>query len=223
MTVGETSTEGAPAPAEDDAPDDPGTPVPAAAEVGAGEPPDGSAADLLAAVLVELTALRTRLDELTEQRRRDEARAEAREKVIAHQRDELDALRAERRGTHLRPLVVSLQKLRAELLAEVDDLAPDATHGLAASFTYYADDVAALLERCGVERLPTEAGELFDPALHTATRSVEVDAPQHRRILTVVSEGWAETTSGRVLAPAKVVVGRHIRTDRTDQEEPTDG
>lgn len=168
----------------------------------------------------ELTAISLQLAALVAETTRWSTHAEAREQVIVHQRDELDTLRAERAGTHLRPLVVGLAKLRAELLTSAADAVDGRHRGL---FEYYADSVEAVLERSGVERLPVEPGDVFDPAGQSAVRSVDVDPAQHRTIVAVLADGWAERDSGRVFAPAKVVVGRHLPPAANhENQEPSD-
>lgn len=161
---------------------------------------------LLQRVLDEIAALRTQLADLDRRLQAEQARAEAREQVIAHQRDELDALRDERRGRHLRPLVVGLAKLRSELLAEDTDTA-----------VHYADTVATLLEGCGCEPVAVAVGDVFDPAAQRVRRAVACGPDQHGRVLEVTAEGWLERDGGRVLAPAAVVVGRHTPADQDEE------
>ncbi|MFC5064112.1 nucleotide exchange factor GrpE [Actinomycetospora atypica] len=171
-------------------------------------------------LLGELEGIRAHLATLVAETKRSADHARAREQVIVRQGDELDALRAERRGSHLRPLVVGLQKLRAELLASARDPAPGAQ--LRGLFEYYADSVEAILERCGVAALPVSPGDEFDPARHVLVRTRACTEHEHRTVLEVLAEGWTEREAGRVLAPAKVVVGRRgTAENRTDDETTT--
>jgi molecular chaperone GrpE (heat shock protein) len=164
-----------------------------------------------------------RLDDLDRRLGAEQERAQAREEVIAHQRAELDALRDERRGRHLRPLVVGLAKLRAELLedaaAEAGDASPSRHRD---TLTYYADSVASVLEGCGCEPVTVAVGDVFDASAHRVRRPVATGPESHGRVVAVLSEGWLERDSGRVLAPAGVAVGRHEPTRNTQDENTQD-
>lgn len=148
-----------------------------------------------------------RLDDLDRRLGAEQERAQAREEIIAHQRADLDALRDERRGRHLRPLVVGLAKLRAELLEDAATEGSSVRHRDA--LTYYADSVASVLEGCGCEPVTVAPGDVFDASAHRVRRPVATDPESHGRVVAVLSEGWLERDSGRVLAPAGVAVGRH--------------
>ncbi|GAA4729010.1 hypothetical protein [Actinomycetospora chibensis] len=165
-----------------------------------------------------------RLDDLDRRLGAEQERAHAREEVIAHQRAELDALRDERRGRHLRPLVVGLAKLRAELL---DDAAADPAGDASPSrhrdtLAYYADSIASVLEGCGCEPVTVAVGDVFDAAAHRVRRPVATGPESHGRVVAVLSEGWLERDSGRVLAPAGVVVGRHEPVRNTQDGDTQD-
>ncbi|MDD7918915.1 hypothetical protein [Actinomycetospora callitridis] len=160
-----------------------------------------------------------RLDDLGRRLGAEQERARAREEVIAHQRAELDALRDERRGRHLRPLVVGLAKLRAELL---EDAAADTSSTRHRdTLTYYADSVASVLEGCGCEPVTVAVGDVFDASAHRVRRPVATGPESHGRVVAVLSEGWLERDSGRVLAPAGVAVGRHEPAEDTQPAETT--
>jgi hypothetical protein len=160
-----------------------------------------------------------RLDDLDRRLGAEQERAQAREEVIAHQRAELDALRDERRGRHLRPLVVGLTKLRAELL---DDAAADTSSTRHRdTLTYYADSVASVLEGCGCEPVTVAVGDVFDASAHRVRRPVATGPESHGRVVAVLTEGWLERDSGRVLAPAGVAVGRHEPAQNTQSAENT--
>jgi molecular chaperone GrpE (heat shock protein) len=162
-----------------------------------------------------------RLDDLDRRLGAEQERAQAREEVIAHQRAELDALRDERRGRHLRPLVVGLAKLRAELLedAAADPSADPAAGRHRDTLTYYADSVASVLEGCGCEPVTVAVGDVFDASAHRVRRPVATGPESHGRVVAVLTEGWLERDSGRVLAPAGVAVGRHEPAQNTQSAE----
>jgi len=164
-----------------------------------------------------------RLDDLDRRLGAEQERAQAREEVIAHQRAELDALRDERRGRHLRPLVVGLAKLRAELLEDADHAAAAETSSARHrdTLTYYADSVASVLEGCGCEPVTVAVGDVFDASAHRVRRPVATGPESHGRVVAVLSEGWLERDSGRVLAPAGVAVGRHEPAEDTQDAETT--
>jgi molecular chaperone GrpE (heat shock protein) len=158
-----------------------------------------------------------RLDDLDRRLGAEQERAQAREEIIAHQRAELDALRDERRGRHLRPRVVGLAKLRAELL---EDAAADTSSTRHRdTLTYYADSVASVLEGCGCEPVTVAVGDVFDASAHRVRRPVATGPESHGRVVAVLSEGWLERDSGRVLAPAGVAVGRHEPAENTQDQE----
>lgn len=158
-----------------------------------------------------------RLDDLDRRLGAEQERAQAREEVIAHQRAELDALRDERRGRHLRPLVVGLAKLRAELLEDAAAETSSTRHR--DTLTYYADSVASVLEGCGCEPVTVAVGDVFDASAHRVRRPVATGPESHGRVVAVLSEGWLERDSGRVLAPAGVAVGRHEPAEDTHDQE----
>ena len=175
-------------------------------------PETASDTDLLHRVLA-------RLDDLDRRLGAEQERAQAREEIIAHQRAELDALRDERRGRHLRPLVVGLAKLRAELLEDATADGSSTRHR--DTLTYYADSVASVLEGCGCEPVPVAVGDVFDAAAHRVRRPVATGPESHGRVVAVLTEGWLERDSGRVLAPAGVAVGRHEPARNTQDVEDT--
>ncbi len=176
-------------------------------------PETASDTDLLHRVLA-------RLDDLDRRLGAEQERAQAREEIIAHQRAELDALRDERRGRHLRPLVVGLAKLRAELLEDAAATDPSSTRQRD-TLTYYADGVASVLEGCGCEPVTVAVGDVFDASAHRVRRPVATGPESHGRVVAVVTEGWLERDSGRVLAPAGVTVGRHEPAETTQPAENT--
>ena len=77
----------------------------------------------------------------------------------------------------------------------------------------YADEVALVLERCGVIPVRPEPLTRFDPRLHQAAGAVPVASPDlDQAIESVVSDGYAQRATGKPLALPRVIVYRHVAT-----------
>lgn len=77
-------------------------------------------------------------------------------------------------------------------------------------------DLRAALEREGLEEVPAE-GTAFDPNIHEAVESREVEGLAEPRIIEVYRRGYMH--KGQLLRPAMVVVGRPIEPDLRGAEE----
>lgn len=156
--------------------------------------------------------VRDQLETLAAESHTVNERAAARERVIDHLRDEVERLRDVERGGRLRPLVVDLQRLRIDLVSERGRTEEDVPAERArAMLDFYADTVAQLLERVGAVPSTPQAGDRFTPGPHHPVRTVDVSGPeQHGTVVDVLGEGYVEAETGRVLAPARVLVGRFI-------------
>ena len=78
-----------------------------------------------------------------------------------------------------------------------------------------------MLEGCGCEPVTVAVGDVFDASAHRVRRPVATGPESHGRVVAVLSEGWLERDSGRVLAPAGVAVGRHEPAEHTQDVENT--
>lgn len=172
-------------------------------------------------VLKRLADIEAKLDDAVSRANVEQDRAAARERVIDHLHGELERLRSNDRGGQLRPVVTDLRRLRAELLRQArtlsGGLSQDAASALLESF---ALDVELALERCGVTVISIEPGEQFSGERHQAVKAeAAADASLDGTVAAVVEDGYVEVSSGKVVAPAKVVVNRFSER----QEGNTDG
>lgn len=161
-------------------------------------------------MLAAMTDIRTSIADLVLQVTREHDRAQARERVIDRLHEEASQLKAGQARELLRPVVADLRRLRDDLLTQVGSVPETMKRGeVAALLESYADSVALILDRCGVVPVrpaletPLEARQQqVTGVAETAQR--ELDG----KIASVVSDGYAETGTGRQITPAKVVVYR---------------
>ncbi len=195
-------------------------------------PTDGDEAAPAAATDVEetepadddpLVALTDAVSALTEQIREHHARATARERVIDNLHAEVERLRAGEQNLLLRPVVTDLQNLRKDLLHQARtlpaDIARDQVAGLLESF---ALSVELALERCGSAPIVPAEGDEFSAREHRAVKLVPAErAEQDGRVAAVVADGYRDTATERVTAPARVHVYRWtpVETSSTEQEQ----
>jgi molecular chaperone GrpE (heat shock protein) len=190
----------------------PGDPVP-----GTPDTPDGSTTQVDDEPTVEadephpvalLGEILAAIRKLADSSDRYHVRAEQREAVIDHQRDEVDRLRrGERRGL-LRPLLVETCRLRNDLLRQAGELPADFDAERAALLLRsYAESVEITLENSGVQMFAPEPGDQFDPRMH---RRVGGQPPEDLalagRVASVVRDGYLDVDSNSPLSPAEVVV-----------------
>jgi molecular chaperone GrpE len=169
----------------------------------------------LLTVEAHLAAIRERLDE-------DTARAAARERVIDRQHEEIQRLRSAERSGVLRPVVTDLYRLRNDLLRQAATV-PAAITGEQARelLRSFADEVTDALERCGVGVLPDAAGADVEPGRHQVATVVPTDDRERDgTVACVVSDGYTEIDTGRVIAPARVRVYRcdHGESDHGESD-----
>jgi molecular chaperone GrpE len=88
------------------------------------------------------------------------------------------------------------------------------TNELAAGLRAVMEQMEAILERQGVERIGAP-GDRFDPALHEAVGVRETDAVPDRTVVEVARSGYGR--GDRVLRPAQVVVSRHGGGDAQEE------
>jgi hypothetical protein len=169
-----------------------------------GQVPAADGADSAALLRMISAAVR----QLADSSKRYHLRAEQREAVIDHQRDEVDRLRrGERRGL-LRPLLVETCRLRNDLLRQAGELPADFDAERAALLLRsYAESIEITLENSGVRTFAPEPGDPFDPRMH---RRVGGQPPEDLalagRIASIIRDGYLDVDSSSPLAPAEVVV-----------------
>jgi hypothetical protein len=194
----------------DDAP--PGDPPPEEPE------PDG----LDAQIASRLADVAVSLERLAESAQRYHVRAEQREAIIDQFSAELERLRrGERRGL-LRPLLVEVCRLRADLLRQAEELPDDFDAERARLLLRsYADTVDLMLGDNGVTAYSPGAGDGFDPRAHRQAGTVP--APDGAAVGTIASvrrNGYLDVDSGAPVAPAEVVVFVRVpagNIERNDQ------
>lgn len=145
---------------------------------------------------------------LADSAERYHVRAEQRENVIDHLRDELDRLRrGERRGL-LRPLLVEICRLRNDLLRQAGELPADFDAERAALLLRsYAESVELALENNGVISFAPDSGDAFDPRMHRRVGGQPApDSAFAGRIAQVRRDGYLDVDANSPIAPAEVVV-----------------
>jgi molecular chaperone GrpE len=172
-------------------------PLPAAVDITpAGEPPD-----LLAQISCTMR-------ELADSSQHYHARAEQREAVIDHLREELERLRrGERRGL-LRPLLADLCRLRDDLLKQAATIPAEFTTAKAVDLLRsYAETIELALETNGVVTYAPDCGDGFDPRLHRRVGGAPTADPvQAGRIAAVRLDGYLDIEANSPIAPAEVSV-----------------
>jgi molecular chaperone GrpE len=137
-------------------------------------------------------------------------RAAARERVIERLHEENQVLRAGERQSLLRPVVTDLYRLRDDLLKQAAGLPPDfGAERAAALLISYAQTVELALERTGVLAVRPTVGDPFDAGTHRASGVVPAAGPDaDATVAEVLSDGYRDTVTERVLVPAAVRVAR---------------
>jgi molecular chaperone GrpE len=162
---------------------------------------DGDPRDMMAGIAASVRELADSAD-------RYHARAEQREHVIDHLRDEVDRLRRGERRTLLRPLLVEICQLRNDLLRQAGELPANFDAERAALLlTSYAESVQLTLEHNGVVSFAPGSGDAFDPRMHRRVGAEAApDAALAGRIAQVRRDGYLDVDANSPIAPAEVVV-----------------
>ncbi len=146
--------------------------------------------------------------EFADSSQRYHARAEQREAVIDHLRDEVDRLRrGERRGL-LRPLLADMCRLRDDLLKQAATLPAEFDAAKAAALLQsYAETIEITLESNGVITYTPDAGDSFNPRLHrrvSGEPTAETALAGH--IAAIRRDGYLDIEANNPIAPAEVTV-----------------
>ncbi|GAA4627175.1 hypothetical protein GCM10023196_038340 [Actinoallomurus vinaceus] len=179
---------------------------------GTGSPPPGDEPDSRPAgescpqVAASLEDIRSLLAGLTETAGREHERAAHRERVIDRLHEDNQRLRHGELQAAFEPVRAALYRLYDLVRREAERETADPAHTprlLAA----IADELAEVLARTGVERMPVEAGETFDPARHRPAGTQDVDdAELDGTIAKVRRAGFVR--GDRIARRAEVIVAR---------------
>ena len=164
-----------------------------------------------------LSEIAGRLGKLEKQLAEFHRRAAHRESVIDRLHEENQQLRGGFGRMVLEPVVTDLIRLYDQLSREVRRLrASGQDWQLTSSF---AEDVAQILDRCGVEAFSAEPGDRFEPDRHRPLAVVAcADESRHNTVAEVVAVGFAERETGRVRRP--VHARFHQYTPGQDEARP---
>jgi molecular chaperone GrpE (heat shock protein) len=137
---------------------------------------------------------------------REHDRATHRERVIDRLHEENQRLRHNELQAALEPVRTSLYRLYDLVRRESERESADPVHTpklLAA----IADELAEIIARTGVERMPVDEGDPFDPARHRPAGTHDVDdAELDGTVLTVHRAGFVR--GEKVVRRAEVIVAR---------------
>jgi molecular chaperone GrpE (heat shock protein) len=154
---------------------------------------------------VVLGELAGRLGRLEEQLAEFHRRSAHRESVIDRLHEENQRLRSGIDRVLLEPVVTDLIRIHDQLNREVHRLTADDQDGLL--LQSFADDVAQILDRCGIELFSVSAGDPFERGRHRPVTTVACDdSARHNTVAEIVAVGFDERETGRVRRPAQVRV-----------------
>lgn len=158
------------------------------------------------AVEASLKQIHNVLADLARTTGREHERAAHRERVIDRLHEENQRLRRGELQAAFEPVRTSLYRLydlvRRESERETAD--PAHTPKLLAAI---ADELAEIIARTGVERMPVDEGDRFDPARHRPAGTHDVDdAELDGTVLTVQRAGFVR--GEKVVRRAEVIVAR---------------
>jgi molecular chaperone GrpE len=172
-------------------------------------PPDGPAAREPDGADSALAELAGRLAKVEGQLAEFHRRAAHREAVIDRLHEENQQLRGGLGRIILEPLVADLIRLYDQLSRESRRLESNGQDGqLMGSF---ADDVAQILDRCGIEIFSAEPGDPFEPDRHKPLAVVACDdEARHNTVAEVLAAGFAERDSGRIRRPVQARFHRYM-------------
>lgn len=162
------------------------------------------------AAAAAMSEFRAAVEALAGQVAREHERAAARELAIDRLHQEVERLRAGETRLLLRPAMTDLRELHHDLLVQVKS-APEVIDRsqLVTLLGAFAESVELALERCGVRVIRPESGSSYDTAWHQAvgfrpTSDISLDGT----VAEIISDGYADTETGRATRPAQVSVYR---------------
>jgi molecular chaperone GrpE len=149
-----------------------------------------------------LQELAGRFDKVEQQLADFHRRSAHRESVIDLLHQENQLLRSGISRAILDPVVADLIRLYDQMDREARRLKADG--GDDRLLSSFADDVAQILDRCGIEIYQAEPGDAFDRERHRPLAVVSCqDEAQHNTVAEVAAAGFAERETGRVRRPAQ--------------------
>jgi molecular chaperone GrpE (heat shock protein) len=149
-----------------------------------------------------LMDLASRFGQVEEQLADFHRRSAHRESVIDMLHEENQQLRAGMSRAILEPVVADLIRLYDQIDREARRVkAEGRDERLLSSF---ADDVAQILDRCGIDIYTAEPGDPFDRQRHRPLAVVACpDQARHNTVAEMASAGFAERETGRVRRPVQ--------------------
>jgi molecular chaperone GrpE len=166
----------------------------------------------LAAITAALDDFAWRFSKLEEQLAEFHRRSAHRELVIDRLHEENQQLRTGLSRVILEPVVADLIRLFDHVDREVRRLrANGQDERLLWSF---AEDIAQILDRCGLEMYSAEPGDPFDRDRHRPLAVVDcTDESQHNTVAEVTAAGFAERETGRIRRPLQALFHRYSPPD----------
>jgi molecular chaperone GrpE len=176
----------------------PGEPAPHEAD----EPPDargpGVSAEETPAVPDPFVEVGERLGRVEAQVAEFHRRSAHREAVIDRLHEDNQRLRGGVDKAVLQPVVADLIRLYDQLDRESRRLGIDA----GTLFRSFADDVALILDRCGLEVFTADPGDPFQHDRHRPLAVVPCDdESRHNTVAEVIAAGFSERETGRIRRP----------------------
>src|SRR5690349_3344790 len=165
----------------------------------------------------ELSHISDQLNDLVAQGAEYHRRSVHRESVIDRLHEENQKLRDEVRASVFDPITADLMRLYDSFRRDADRLTESgADPGLVKLMESYADDVALILDRCGLEPFSAAAGEPFRRGDHIVAGTVEAPDPAQRdRIAEVIAVGFRDRATGQIKRPLRA---RFYRLDVSDDK-----
>ncbi len=153
-------------------------------------------------VAAALGELAQRMAKVEEQSAEFHRRSAHREAILDRLHEENQRLRGGLGRLILEPVIADLIRLHDQLSREVRRLEADGRDGqLLWSFN---EDVAQILDRCGVEVFTAEPGDQFQPDRHRPLSVVVcADDSRHNTVAEVVAAGFRERETGRIRRPVQ--------------------
>jgi molecular chaperone GrpE len=166
-----------------------------------------------------LRALAERLAGVEGQLAEFHRRSAHRETIIDQLHEENQQLRTGISKAILDPVVADLIRLHDQIEREARRLTAAGQDGRFLSS--FADDIAMLLDRCGIETYSAAAGDPFDRDRHRPLAVVAcADESRHNTVAEVVTAGFAERETGRIRRP---VQARFFQYTPAREPAPDDG
>ena len=170
-------------------------------------------------VAVALGELARRIGKVEEQLAEFHRRSAHRESLIDRLHEENQRLRGGIGRVVLEPVVADLIRLYDQLGREVRRLEADGRDGqLLWSF---AEDVAQILDRCGIEVFSAQPGEPFQRDRHRPLAVVACDDDsRHNTVAEVVAAGFLERETGRIRRPVQARFHQYTPGPAAAQPDP---